>query len=238
MAFKVRNEALYGLGVLSYIVSLIPFLGVNLIKALVLIPVIAYNLPIMEYLQPRAMSLKLEKKDILLAILAAIPYLFMLSYFLTIPAALLVLTFLFYYLRNTMIGNVVGTTFVVSLSIAWAYFVHASIIPAIFWTLYVFTGALYVEYKIPHRKLRKEVVIVSWIISVIVMTILALKFFTPLLLIALIEPSTRFLSPGEKLKSMKELANLGRRGIKRDFLFVALLAILPLLSIFINSILH
>lgn len=238
MALKIRNEALYGLGILSYIVSLIPFFGINLIKSLILIPIIAYTLPIMEYLQPRAMSFKLEKKDVLLAILAAIPYLFMLSYFLIIPAILLALTFLFYYLRNIMLGNVLGTAFVASLSIAWAYFVNASVIPAIFWTLHIFTGALYVEYKIPHRKLRKEVIIVSWIASAILMIILAFKFFTPLILVALIEPSVRFLFPGEKLKSMKELANLGKRLVKRDILFVALLGILPLLSIFINSISH
>jgi hypothetical protein len=44
---KVRNHALYFLGVLTYVVALLPFLSVNLVKALVLIPIIAYTLPIM-----------------------------------------------------------------------------------------------------------------------------------------------------------------------------------------------
>lgn len=230
MAFKIRNEALYGLGILSYLVSLIPFLQINVLKALLLIPLILYNLPIMEYLQPKAMTLKIGKKEILLTILAALPYVFMISYFMIIPALLIGLTFLFYYLKKTMIGTVLGTTFVSSLAIVWAYFVQASVVPAIFWTLYVFTGALYVEYKIPYRKLKKQIVITSWIISILVLALITIRFFTPLLMITAIEPSFRFFFPGEKLKSMKELADLGRRGIKRDFLFVSLLIVLSLIK--------
>ncbi|ARM76893.1 hypothetical protein [Acidianus manzaensis] len=227
MTLKVRNEALYGVGVLSYIVSIIPFIGINLFKALILIPILAYNLPIMEYLQPKAMVLKLGKKEILLAILAGIPYLFFLNFFAIVPVFLLLLTFFLYYKKNTMMGTVMGTTFVASLSIFWAYSVHAFFVPAIFWTFYIFAGALFVEYKIPYRKLKKNDVIFTWILILIILLILSMKF-DYLLLLALIEPSIRFLLPGDKLKSMKELPELGKRGAKRDLLFVALLIVFSL----------
>jgi cellulose synthase/poly-beta-1,6-N-acetylglucosamine synthase-like glycosyltransferase len=45
MKMGVRNRALYFIGILSYVVSLIPFFGVNAIRALLSIPVIAYALP-------------------------------------------------------------------------------------------------------------------------------------------------------------------------------------------------
>ncbi|AWR98050.1 hypothetical protein DFR86_11235 [Acidianus sulfidivorans JP7] len=234
MTLKVRNEALYGVGVLSYIVSLIPFVGINLLKAIILIPILAYNLPIMEYLQPKAMVLKLGKKEILLAVIAAIPYIFLIiNYFIIIPAFLLLLTFFLYYKKNTMMGTVVGTTFVASLSTVWSYFVHASFVPAIFWTFYIFSGAIFVEYKIPHRKLKKNYVIINWILVLIILTIISIKFNSYLLLLTLIEPSLRFLLPGEKLKSMKELPALGRKGAKRDMLFVVLLAALSVVSLYV-----
>jgi len=50
MKMRVRNHALYFIGILSYVVSLIPFFGINVIRALLLIPVIAYTLPILEHL--------------------------------------------------------------------------------------------------------------------------------------------------------------------------------------------
>ncbi|TRM78206.1 hypothetical protein DJ524_10265, partial [Sulfolobus sp. D5] len=70
-------------------------------------------------------------------------------------------------------------------------------------------------------KLDKKVVEVSWVISVIILIILSVK--TPLMLITLLEPSTRYLLPGAKLSSAKEIGKLGRRGIKRDIFFVILL---------------
>jgi len=231
MKMRVRNHALYFIGILSYIVSLIPFFGINVIRALLLIPVIAYTLPILEYLQPKIMILKINYKDILLILLATMPYIFIkINIYIIIPMALLTVTFMFYFNKNTMWGNVLGTTFIVSLSLVWALFEsNYFLIPDIYWILYIFTGALYVEYKIPYRRLDKSIVQASWVLSLIILTLISLN--TPLLLVSLIEPSTRFLRPGEKLKSSKEIALLGRKGSRRDIIFVTLLILLSLLSL-------
>ncbi|MCH4814680.1 MAG: hypothetical protein QXY87_10210 [Saccharolobus sp.] len=230
---KVRNHALYFLGVLTYVVALIPFLSVNLVKSLILIPIIAYTLPIMEYLQPKIMSLKIGYKDVLLIIPPIIPYIF-LPYdeivYVLIPLALMVLTFTLYLTKHTMWGNVIGTAFEASISIVWGVFINNSLflIPSIYWLLYIFTGALYVEYKIPYRKLDKRIVQISWIISLVL--IIGLSIRNPITLITLIEPSIRYLIPGEKLKSPKEIRDLGKKGSKKDILFVVLLAITYTLS--------
>ncbi|ACP35016.1 conserved hypothetical protein [Sulfolobus islandicus L.S.2.15] len=231
MKMRVRNHALYFIGILSYIVSLIPFFGINVIRALLLIPVIAYTLPILEYLQPKIMILKINYKDILLILLATMPYIFIkINIYIIIPIVLLIVTFIFYFNKNTMWGNVLGTTFIVSLSLVWALFEsNYFLIPDIYWILYIFTGALYVEYKIPYRRLNKSIVQASWVLSLIILTLISLN--TPLLLVSLIEPSTRFLRPGEKLKSSKEIALLGRKGSRRDIIFVTLLILLSLLSL-------
>jgi len=231
MKMRVRNHALYFIGILSYIVSLIPFFGINVIRALLLIPVIAYTLPILEYLQPKIMILKINYKDILLILLAAIPYIFIeINIYIIVPIVLLIVTLTFYFNKNTLWGNVLGTTFVVSLSLVWALFEgNQFLIPDIYWILYIFAGALYVEYKIPYRRLDKSIVQASWVLSLIILTLISLN--TPLLLVSLIEPSTRFLRPGEKLKSSKEIALLGRKGSRRDIIFVTLLILLSLLSL-------
>jgi len=189
MKMRVRNHALYFIGILSYIVSLIPFFGINVIRALLLIPVIAYTLPILEYLQPKIMILKINYKDILLILLATMPYIFIkINIYIIIPMALLTVTFMFYFNKNTMWGNVLGTTFIVSLSLVWALFEsNYFLIPDIYWILYIFTGALYVEYKIPYRRLNKSIVQASWVLSLIILTLISLN--TPLLLVSLIEPS-------------------------------------------------
>ncbi|BFH74578.1 hypothetical protein SJAV_25220 [Sulfurisphaera javensis] len=228
---KIRNHALYFLGVLSYIVSLVPF-EINWLRAIILIPIIAYTLPIMEYLQPRAMSLKIRDKDILLIIPAVVPYLFMnLNIYLLIPISLLILTFLLYYLKATMWGTVVGTAFEASLSIVWATFVNnlLFLLPSIYWLLYIFTGALYVEYKIPFRKLSKKAPQISWFISLLLLFFLSIKF--PLTLVSLIEPSFRFFNPGDKLKSVKEIKDLGKNGSKKDLIFLGVLTITYTISV-------
>ncbi|BCU69839.1 hypothetical protein [Stygiolobus caldivivus] len=229
---RVRNHALYFLGVASYVVSLIPFVKVDALRALVLVPIIAYTLPVMEYVQPRVMSLKLGYKDVVLIIPALLPYVFMKpNIYILIPASLLVLTFLLYFTKLTMWGNVVGTAFEASLSMVWGTFVNNPLflIPSLYWLLYIFNGAIYVEYKIPFRKLDKRVVQVSWLTSLLLMLFIGMR--TPLLFLTLIEPTIRYLKPGEKLKSPKEIKELGRKGSRKDMAFLAILAISYFVSV-------
>ncbi|EWG06620.1 MAG: hypothetical protein ASUL_08629 [Candidatus Aramenus sulfurataquae] len=230
MKLKVRNHGLYMLGIFSYVISLSPFLGVNALRALVLLPIVAYTLPVLEKIQPKFMTMKVGHSDVLLAVIAGLPYVLLWpSPYLLVPGALLAATLLFYYFRNTLWGNVLGTTFIASLSFLWALFAeNGFLLPSAYWTLYVFTGAVYVEYKIPHRRLKAWVVRASWLSSVLVLSTLSVNY--PILLLTLVEPSIRFLFPGQKLGSMKEIATLGRKGAKRDALFLVILVGLSVLS--------
>ena len=148
MKMKVRNHALYFIGILSYVVSLIPFFGVNVTRALLLMLVIAYTLPIIEHLQPKVMTLKIDYKDIMLILLAVIPYIFVeinnVIIYIIVPIVLLILTLTFYFNKNTLWGNVLGTTFVVSLSLVWALFEgNQFLIPDIYWILYIYLRGPY-----------------------------------------------------------------------------------------------
>jgi hypothetical protein len=181
------------------------------------------------------MVLKLSKMDYILIILASIPYLFIKpSILLLLPISVILLTFIMYYFKNAMWGNILGTTFLSSLALVWSIFVNNSfLLPSIYWILYILVGALYVEYKIPFRRLNKEVVQWAWVISIIILVFLSLYVFkVPLLLLSLIEPSLRFMTPGQKLGSMKELGTLGKKGAKRDVLFITLLLIFSIISTF------
>ncbi|BBG26082.1 hypothetical protein [Sulfuracidifex tepidarius] len=228
MRIKVRNHALYFVGFLSYLVSLVPF-HVDFERALLLLPVVLVDLPVLEYLQPKVMSLKMGWKDAGLSILAGFPYVFMISPLMVVPVFSLILSLLLFRERNAMLGNVMGTTFLTSLSLVWGNFVeNPFLLPAVYWVLYTLTGALYVEYKVPFRNLDKRVTPVLWTVVLSVLTYLSLG--SPLLLLSLVEPSLRFLNPGDKLKSPKEVSSMGRRIAKRDAVFLAILIVASVLS--------
>ncbi|MEM2012999.1 MAG: hypothetical protein QW536_06595, partial [Metallosphaera sp.] len=91
------------------------------------------------------------------------------------------------------------------------------------WCAYTLVEALYVEYKLPSRKIGANVVRGMWGISLIVTGALSLLY--PPLAISLIEPSVRFFRPGEKLRSASEIRDLGKRGSKRTITLFTLLVI-------------
>ena len=235
MSKVFRNHGLYTVGVFSYIISLIPFSGINLVRALILLPIALLTLIVADYLQPSLMSFRIRAKEIVLSALLAIPYLFAINIYLLIPLTLLVLTIVAYWKRKLMIGNVLGTVFIASLSFAWLGFVSNSLIlPSVYWLLYILCGALYVEYKLPIRKLDRRVVQLSWLASLAILILLTMKSSLLLMLLTVIEPSSRFLFPGDKLASMKDVGKLGRRGAKKDVLFIALLIFTSVLSMLLS----
>jgi len=235
MSEVFRNHGLYTVGVFSYIISLIPFSGINLVRALILLPIVLLTLIVADYLQPSLMSFRIGVKEIVLSALLAIPYLFEISIYLLLPFTLLVLTVVAYWKRNLMLGNVLGTVFIASLSFAWLGFVNNSLIlPSVYWLLYILCGALYVEYKLPIRKLDKKVVQLSWFASLTILILLTVKSSLLLMLLTVIEPSLRFFLPGDKLPSMKDVAKLGRRGAVRDMVFIVLLILTAVLSEFLS----
>lgn len=181
------------------------------------------------------MSFRIGAREILLSVLIAIPYLFAITIYFLVPLVLLALTLTFYWKKNLMLGNVLGTAFISSLSFVWLSFVNnTAVLPSVYWLLYILCGALYVEYKLPIRKLDKRVVQFSWLLSLAILVLLSVKSLLLLMPLTLIEPSTRFLFPGKKLPSMRDIAKLGRRGLKRDIIFVALLILTTILSKFLG----
>ncbi|EZQ11389.1 hypothetical protein CM19_01535 [Candidatus Acidianus copahuensis] len=233
---KLRNHGLFGLLTYTYVISLFP--KSDLIRALILVPILLYSIVVLDKLNPKVEVFKLSYLDILLGVLSAIPYILIIyevrSFTVLIPITLLLLSLYFFHERKSMWGNVVGTAFISALSFILTLFLNNPfylIIPS-FWTLYTFTQALYVEYKIPYRKLDRKVLMVSWSISLFLLITLSLYLNVFLMLLALIEPSVRFFKPGEKLKSSKEIRSLGRGGMKRDLLFVTLTVVTSYLVFF------
>lgn len=227
-----RNHGLYFVGASSYVVSLIPFSGIDLTRALILLPIVPLTLLVVEYLQPSLVNVRIRVKEIVLSALVSIPYLFAVSIYLLPPLIILLLTIISYWKRNLMIGNVLGTTFISSLSFAWLSFVNNSIIlPSIYWLLYTLCEALYVEYKLPIRKLDKKVIQLSWLISLIILGLLTAKSSLLLMLLTTIEPSLRFFFPGNKLSSMRDVSKLGKRGAVRSMIFIILLILTSILSL-------
>jgi len=227
-----RNHGLYFVGALGYVISLIPFSGIDLVRALILLPIVPLTLLVVEYLQPSLVNVRIRVKEVVLSALISIPYIFAVSLYLLPPLIILLLTIIFYWKRNLMIGNVLGTVFISSLSFAWLSFVNNSIIlPSVYWLLYTLCEALYVEYKLPIRKLDKKVIQFSWLISLIILGLLTAKSSLLLMLLTTIEPSLRFFFPGNKLSSMRDVSKLGKRGAVRSMIFVILLILTSILSL-------
>ncbi len=222
-----RNRGLYFVGVLTYIVSLLPIVGVDPMRAVLLIPLGLATLAATECLRPRAASGRLGPKEGLIITLISVPYLALAllepPFLLSVPAAFLLTTLLLYNANLQAWGNVTGTALIASLSFVWGGFIGPTFLVAyLYWTLYVFTGAVYVEYKLPFRRFSPNSVRLSWVVSLL--TVAPLTVNHPLLALALVEPSFRFLRPGERLSSPKEIRNLGRKGLWKDLLFLTLLA--------------
>lgn len=69
-----RNHAVYFLGLLSYVVSLIPFTGLKPLGVILALAMSLYVLPILDYLQPKFTAWKLSAKDLALAVASGLPY--------------------------------------------------------------------------------------------------------------------------------------------------------------------
>lgn len=223
---RFRNHGLLGLVTYTYFLSLFP--KSNWVRALILVPILLYTIVVLDKLNPKIEVFKLSSSDILIGVLSALPYILIVyevrSLTVLIPISLLLLSIYFFHERKSMWGNVVGTAFISALSFIFTSFLNNPfylIIPS-FWALYTFTQALYVEYKIPYRKLSNKPLMMSWSISLLLLVTLSLYLNVSLMLLALIEPSIRFFRPGEKLKSPKEIKSLGRSSMKRDLIFVSL----------------
>ncbi|MGC9105120.1 MAG: hypothetical protein ACP5HQ_01665 [Thermoprotei archaeon] len=230
---KRRNHAVYFLGLLSYVVSLVPFTELRPLSAAIALAMSLYVFPVLDYLQPKFATWKLGARDVAVSVASGLPYAVAMilspSLIYAVPALLLGATLLLHYRRKAMWGNVVGTAFVASLSFVWSAVAgNPFVLADAYWTAYAFFGAVYVEYKLPFRQLSLRTLRVA---AVTVALLLAVASYGhPLLIASLAEPLFRAVKPGGKLGSAKEIKALGRKGAWRDVAFVVVLSALCVAS--------
>lgn len=101
---------------------------------------------------------------------------------------------------------------------------------------YGLVEALYVEYKLPHRRVGSWWLRGTWLAFLFVFLPLTSPF--PILWLSLVEPTLRFLRPGPKLTSGTEIRRLGKAGARRTGLMFAFLLGTEVLQRFLPSLLH
>ena len=221
---RTRNHAAYFMLLLTYILALAgspkPFL-------LLFVPLVALHAVTVDLTYSKMLARKLGKFDVGLMIINAVPYLFFFRPYFLIPATIFLLSIALSYSKVNVLPQVLGTLGLSSLLLPWISVVKnvtlLDVSVYMVWCAYTLVEALYVEYKLPSRKLGANVVRGMWGISLIVTGALSLLY--PPLAISLIEPSVRFFRPGEKLRSASEIRDLGKRGSKRTITLFTLLVI-------------
>ncbi|AWR95254.1 hypothetical protein [Acidianus brierleyi] len=192
-----------------------------------LIPLVLLNGFTIERLYSRLLSRKFCKFDYFLIALNSVPYLLFFTVYLIIPLIFIIFAFITSYLKIKIIPTLFGTYSIVSLYLPWSailYEINIKVISIfVLWFLYTLTQSLYVEYKIPFRKISKNTVRLAWIISLF--TIVYFSLYIPIILIGLIEPSIRFLNPGNKLSSAKDIKNLGWKIARRTIILMLVIII-------------
>lgn len=200
-----------------------PVVGVRPLPAAITLAAAVYALYFFDKVQPKLAARRLGPGDVLLSLPLALPLLLLGQPLAAMPSALLLSAALAAAYRGDVgWANALGTGFVASLSIVWGYINNAyTPAPQALWTTYALAEALYVEYKAPFREVGKWIPLTAWALGVIAV---APFVPSPLYAIPLAEPTLRYISPGPKLSSPREMTALGRRLAKRTAVFFALLA--------------
>ncbi|BCS93069.1 hypothetical protein [Metallosphaera javensis (ex Sakai et al. 2022)] len=220
---RTRNHGAYFMLLLSYILALAGSLKPLL---LVIAPLVALHAVTVDLTYSKMLARKLGKTDLSLMIINAIPYLFLFRPYFLIPATIFLLSIILSYAKVNVLPQILGTLGLSSLMLPWISLAGTvtilDISVYVVWCAYTVVEALYVEYKLPFRKIGANVVRGTWAIFLLVGG--AFSFLFPPLALSLIEPSIRFFKPGEKLRSASEIRELGKRGSKRTIALFALLA--------------
>ncbi len=203
------------------------FLTSRFIVLVELIPLVFLNGFTIERLYARLLSRKFCKLDYVLIIFNSLPYLLFFTIYLIIPLFFIILAFVTSYLKIGIIPTLFGTYSIASLYLPWSailYEVNFKVFSIfILWFLYTLTQSLYVEYKVPFRKISKNIVRFAWIISLF--PIVYFSRYIPIMLIGVIEPSIRFLNPGNKLTSAKDIKNLGWKIARRSTILILVIIV-------------
>lgn len=229
MEKRRRNDAAYFMIMLTYTLAVI---SRPALVSLLFIPVMALHAFTIDKVLPKVLSRKMAISDALLLSLNAIPYLYFFTPLVLIPATAFSLSIILSYARFKVLPQLTGT-----LGIALLYMPLVQIFGGwkildigiyLIWSTYTLSEAIFVEYKLPFRDVSVNELRATWIFSLILDSISVI--FSPLFVLPLIEPTIRYMKPGEKLKVSSEIKELGKKGIKRTLLVFFLLLFILLLG--------
>ena len=224
-----RNDAAYFILLLTYILAVA---SRPALVSLIFLPIIALHGVTIDKTLPKVLSRKIGLTEIGLFALNSIPYLYFFTPLVFIPATAFLLTIILSYTRSKMLPQLAGT-----LGLALLYLPLVQIFGGwsmlnlgvyLVWSTYTLVEAIYVEYKLPFRKVSVNQLRLSWVASLVLNSFAVI--INPLLVLPLIEPTIRYINPGGKLKSASEIKDLGRKGIKRTLLVFILLLLIVMLK--------
>lgn len=221
-----RNEAAYTLVALTYTLAVISRPS---LVGIAFLPLMIFHAFTIDVVLPKVLSRKVGIKEIGLLIINAIPYIYFFTPLILIPALAFLLSIVLSYTKSKVLPQLIGT-----LGIALLYLPLVQIFGGIkiinigaylVWATYVLTEAIYVEYKLPFRQVSIKQIRISWIICLLADAFSVI--ISPLFVLPLIEPTIRFMRPGDKLKVASQIRELGRKGAKKTLLvFFLLVAII------------
>jgi hypothetical protein len=206
----------------------------NIMNLLILIPLVILHIFTVNELYDKALARRLSKKDLVLIAINGLPYILLTNWSIIIPALIFAMGIITSYARIQIIPQILGTIGISSFLLPWYLILNKNINFIItniylYWIIYTYVEAIYVEYKLPYRKIGYEVVVISWSIGLFGLIFLTFLSKTYILLSSLIEPSLRFFNPGNKLSTSREIRDLGMRGLKRLLLYFSILLISEIL---------
>ncbi|BFI74831.1 hypothetical protein [Sulfurisphaera ohwakuensis] len=227
-----RNDAAYFLIILTYVFAVVSYPS---LISLIFLPVMILHAFTIDLILPKVLSRKIGAKDIAILAVNTIPYIYFFTPLILIPALAFLLSIILSYTKSKILPQLIGT---VGISLLYLPLVQifgginiVDIGVYLVWTTYTLTEAIYVEYKLPYRQVSIKQLRVSWLTSLLINVISIIIF--PLFVLPLIEPTIRFMKPGEKLKVASQIKELGKKGLKRTILVFSLLLAIILIHLLI-----
>ncbi|MBB5254843.1 hypothetical protein [Sulfurisphaera ohwakuensis] len=227
-----RNDAAYFLIILTYVLAVVSHPS---LISLIFLPVMILHAFTIDLILPKVLSRKIGAKDIAILAVNTIPYIYFFTPLILIPALAFLLSIVLSYTKSKILPQLIGT---VGISLLYLPLVQifgginiVDIGVYLVWSTYTLTEAIYVEYKLPYRQVSIKQLRVSWLTSLLINVISIIIF--PLFVLPLIEPTIRFMKPGEKLKAASQIKELGKKGLKRTILVFSLLLAIILIHLLI-----
>ncbi|BBG23780.1 hypothetical protein [Sulfuracidifex tepidarius] len=224
MESRRRNDAAYFMLLLTYALAVV---SRPTLVSIVFLPVMVMHGFTIDKVLPNVLSGRIGVKDLGLFVLNTVPYLYFFTPLIFIPAAAFLLSILLSYAKSRILPQLSGT---LGISLLYLPLVQVfgganeiDIGAYLVWATYTLGEAIYVEYKLPFRRVIANQLRVSWLASLL-LDVASVAVY-PLFILPLIEPTIRFMMPGDKLKAASQVKELGKRGIKKTLLVFFLLVL-------------